>query len=96
MAIMIIPLLVSSGSDQTIEKVAQLIKRESSFWFNNKSGFKTKLQWQDEYFAVSVSQSALVEVRAYIDGQVIHHQKKSFADEYDEFIAKYGFQLSNN
>ena len=30
--------LVSLGSDQTIEKVAQLIKGESSFWFNNKSG----------------------------------------------------------
>jgi REP element-mobilizing transposase RayT len=89
--------LVSLSSDQTIEKVAQMIKGESSFWFNNKSGFNTsKLQWQDEYFAVSVSQSKLVEVRAYIDGQVMHHQKKSFAEEYQEFISKYGFQVSSN
>jgi REP element-mobilizing transposase RayT len=43
-------------SDQTIEKVAQLIKGESSFGFNNKSGFTAaRLQWQDEYFTVSVS-----------------------------------------
>ena len=49
--------LVSLGSDQSIEKIAQLIKGESSFWFNNKSGFKTnKLEWQDEYFAVSVGE----------------------------------------
>jgi REP element-mobilizing transposase RayT len=89
--------LVSLSSDQTIEKVAQLIKGESSFWFNNKSGFNTaKLQWQDEYFAVSVSQSKLHEVRAYIDGQVIHHQKQTFAEEYQKFISKYGFHLSNN
>ena len=85
--------LVSLGSDQTIEKIAQLIKGESSFWFNNKSGFNTsRLQWQDEYFAVSVSESAVGNVRAYIDNQVSHHKKKTFMDEHDEFINKYGFQ----
>jgi REP element-mobilizing transposase RayT len=86
--------LVSLGSDQTIEKTAQLIKGESSFWFNNKSGFKTdKLEWQDEYFAVSVSESGLEAVRAYIDGQVPHHQKKTFSEEYEEFMKRYGFKL---
>ena len=40
--------IVSLGSNQTIDKIAQLIKGESSFWFNNKSGFKTKrLEWQE-------------------------------------------------
>ena len=85
--------LVSLGSDQTIEKIAQLIKGESSFWFNNKSGFNTsRLEWQDEYFAVSVSESTVGNVRAYIDNQVSHHRKKTFMEEYDEFINKYGFQ----
>ncbi|CAN5495867.1 hypothetical protein BH10BAC2_BH10BAC2_12600 [soil metagenome] len=71
--------LVSLGSDQTLEKVAQLIKGEASFWFNNKSGFNTDhLEWQDEYFAVSVSESMLDTVRVYIDNQVEHHQKKLF------------------
>ena len=85
--------LISLGSGQTIDKIAQLIKGESSFWFNNKSGFKTnKLEWQEEYFAVSVSESAVDNVRAYIDNQVKHHQKKTFAEEYEEFIKKYGFK----
>ena len=85
--------LASLGSDQTIEKVAQLIKGESSFWFNNKSGFNTsRLEWQDEYFAVSVSESVLGNVRAYIDNQVNHHKKKTFMEEHNEFINKYGFQ----
>jgi putative transposase len=84
--------LISLGSDQTIEKIAQLLKGESSFWFNNKSGFNTKrLEWQDEYFAVSVSESVLDTVRAYIDHQEKHHRKKTFAEEYDEFINKFGF-----
>lgn len=85
--------LVSLGSDQTIEKIAQLIKGEASFWFNNKSAFDThKLEWQDEYFAVSVSESMLDTVRAYIDNQVTHHQKKTFEEEYNEFMEKYNFQ----
>ena len=86
--------LVSLGSDQTIEKIAQLIKGESSFWFNNKSGFKTdRLEWQEEYFVVSVSESRLNDVRAYIDNQVEHHRRKTFAEEYDEFMKKYGFKM---
>ena len=85
--------LVSLGSNQTIEKVAQLIKGEASFWFNNKSGFETNhLEWQDEYFAVSVSESMLDTVRAYIDNQREHHKKKTFEEEYNEFISKYGFE----
>lgn len=85
--------LVSLGSGQTIDKVAQLIKGESSFWLNNKSGLKAqRLEWQEDYFAVSVSESILDTVRAYIDNQEAHHKKKTFAEEYDEFIKKYGFQ----
>ena len=35
-----------------------LLKGESSFWINNKSGLiNIKFGWQDEYFAVSVSES---------------------------------------
>ena len=85
--------LVSLGSDQTIEKVAQMLKGESSYWFNNKSGFQAnRLEWQDEYFAVSVSESMTDAIRNYIDNQVQHHQKKTFAEEYNEFISKYGFE----
>jgi putative transposase len=86
--------LVSLSSDQTIEKVAQLLKGESSFWFNNRSGFAApRLQWQDDYFAVSVGESGVDNVRAYIDNQEVHHQKKTFAQEYEEFISKYGFSV---
>jgi putative transposase len=88
--------LISLGSDQTVEKIAQLLKGESSFWFNNKSNFKTeKLEWQDECFAVSVSESQLDTVKAYIHNQEIHHKKRSFAEEWDDFITRYGFEILN-
>ncbi len=85
--------LVSLGVDQTIQKVVQLIKGESSYWINKQGLTKEKFEWQDEYFAVSVSESLLDRVRNYIKNQEEHHQKKTFQEEYIEFITKYGFEL---
>ena len=84
--------LISLGVDQTIQKVMQLIKGESSFWINKQKLIEEKFEWQDEYFAVSVSESVLDRVRNYIKNQEQHHSKKTFYQEYDEFIIKYGFQ----
>src|ERR1700675_3215264 len=61
--------LVSLGVDQTISKVMQLIKGESAFWFNKQGLTKQKLEWQNEYFAVSVSESQIDTVRTYIKNQ---------------------------
>ena len=47
----------------------QLIKGESACWINKESLTKQKLDWQDEYFAVSVSESVLDKVRDYIKNQ---------------------------
>ena len=80
-------------NDQTISKVLQLLKGEPSFWINQQKLTKTKFHWQDEYFAVSVSESQVKAVRKYISNQEEHHKKKSFKEEYDEFIQKYGFQV---
>jgi REP element-mobilizing transposase RayT len=72
------------------------MKGESSFWFNNKSGFQSeRLAWQDDYFAVSVSESMIKRVRAYIDRQVKHHRKRSFELEYEDFMKKYGFLVKS-
>src|SRR5690606_12699418 len=65
--------LVSLGIDQTIQKIAQLLKGESSFWINKKKLTATRFEWQDEYFAVSVSESMLDKVRDYIKRQEEHH-----------------------
>lgn len=84
--------LVSLGVDQTIQKVMQLIKGESSFWMNNQKLILDKFEWQDEYFAVSVSESILEKVRNYIKNQERHHCKQTFEEEYNEFMTKYKFK----
>jgi REP element-mobilizing transposase RayT len=88
--------LVSMKSDQTIQKVIQMIKGESAFWFNNQNFILEKFGWQDEYFAVSVSESMIENVRNYIRNQETHHFKKSFDDEYNKMIDVYGFQKFND
>lgn len=88
--------LVSLGVNQTIQKIMQLIKGESSFWINKQGFLKEKFEWQDEYFAVSVSESMIETVRNYIRNQEQHHCKKTFEDEYIEFIEKFGFEKFND
>ena len=84
--------LISLGTDQTISKIMQLIKGESSFWINQSGLCRGKFEWQNEYFAVSVSEQVLDRVREYIAGQEEHHRKKSFAEEYEGFMKRAGFE----
>ncbi|WP_419870209.1 IS200/IS605 family transposase [Chryseobacterium sp. CT-SW4] len=83
--------LLSLGSNQNIEKIVQLIKGESSHWINKNQLTAEKFGWQNDYFALSVSESMLDLIRNYIKNQEKHHKKKTFTEEYQEFIDKYGF-----
>lgn len=88
--------LISLGREQSIAKVAQLVKGESSFWINKNQLTNEQFIWQDDYFAVSVSESNLQTVINYIKNQEIHHAKKSFDDEVKEFEKLYGFLLKKD
>lgn len=85
-----IHLLISLNAEMPISKLVMLIKGESSHWINKNKLVKGKFEWQDEYFAVSVSESVIPKVRDYIKNQEEHHRIKSFSEEYDEFMKKYG------
>lgn len=84
--------LISLSNDQSIEKIMQLLKGESSFWINKNELTRTRFAWQDEYFVVSVSEDAVENARRYIANQEVHHRKKSFAEEFEMFIERGGFQ----
>jgi putative transposase len=84
--------LISLNADQSIAKVLQLLKGEASFWINKNKLIKGSFEWADEYFAVSVSESQVERVQEYIKGQEEHHRKKTWDEEVDEFMEKYGFE----
>ena len=90
-----IHLLISLGTEQTISKVAMLIKGESSLWVNQQKIIKSKFEWQSDYIALSVSQSAVAKVREYIAKQEEHHLKHTFAQEYEGFLFAHNFGTNN-
>lgn len=84
--------LLTLNADMSISKALQLIKGESAYWANQNKIIKTRLEWADEYFAVSVSESMIDKVREYIKNQEDHHRQVTFLQEYEQFIEKYGFE----
>jgi putative transposase len=83
--------LISMACDQNIAQIMKLLKGESSS-FGSKAGlFGAEFDWADDYYAVSVSQSQVESVRNYLKKQEEHHRTKSFAEECQVFMEKYGF-----
>ncbi len=67
------------------------IKVESNEFINGKKWIKGKFNWQEGYGVFSYSQSHIDRVIKYIMNQEKRHLKKSFSQEYHEFLEK--FQL---
>ncbi len=84
--------LLALNADMSIAKTMQFIKGESAHWANTKKLMNQKLDWANEYFAVSVSESMIEKVRDYIKNQEEHHKRTTFKNEHEEFMKKYGFE----
>lgn len=74
-------ILISLGRSQDIAKIMMLIKGESAHWLNEQRLFRGKFHWQDDYYAVSVSESQVDKVRRYISRQEEHHKAATFEKE---------------
>lgn len=65
------------------------IKNNSSKFINNQKFLGGKFSWQTGYGAFSYSQSQIEHVYSYILNQEEHHKKKTFREEYLDFLKKY-------
>ncbi len=77
---------------KSIEEVVQLFKGNSSHWINENKLVTGRFAWGRGYRAFSVSHSDVTRVAAYVAGQEEHHKKKTFAQEYELFIKRYGLE----
>lgn len=84
-----IHLLVGMRPAQSISDLLQDIKGSSSKWINEKNFVTHKFAWQEGYGAFSYGKSQVNNVIAYIKNQEKHHRKKSFREEYVEFLEKF-------
>lgn len=72
-----------------ISDLVRDIKNNSSKFINEKGFIKGKFQWQEGYGAFSYAYSQIDQVYNYILNQETHHQKKTFKDEYLDFLSKF-------
>ena len=73
-------------------QLAQYLKGDSSKWMHEEFPALRGFAWQEGYSAFTVSKSNLPEVIAYIQNQRKHHEKRSFQDEYRDFLRKHGIE----
>lgn len=86
--------LISLNPGQTIDKIMQLLKGESSYWMNKQRITQGAFEWADEYFAISVSDTQVHRVREYIKNQERHHALKTWEQERQEFIEQLRFTVN--
>ena len=73
----------------SISDLMRDVKNNSSKFINDKGFVKGKFSWQEGYGAFSYSHSQIEQVYNYILNQELHHHKKTFKEEYLEFLTKY-------
>lgn len=81
-----IHMLIGLRPTQSISDLMKDVKGSSSKWINEMGFIKEKFEWQEGYGAFSYGKSQLKNVIAYIENQKVHHAKKTFREEYIEFL----------
>ena len=84
-----IHMLVGLRPVQAVSDLMQDIKGSSSKWINEQKFTQGRFSWQEGYGAFSYSKSQLNAVINYIKNQEKHHQKKTFLQEYKEFLERF-------
>ena len=73
----------------SISQLVKEIKVSSTNFINEKKFLDTPFYWQEGYGCFSYSKSPRDSVVNYIQNQKQHHAKKSFREEYIEFLTKF-------
>ncbi len=84
-----IHLLISINPNVSVSDLVRDIKAGTSKFINEKKWINGKFNWQEGYGAFSYSRSSVDSVIKYILNQEEHHSKKTFREEYLEFMEKF-------
>ncbi len=84
-----IHILIGLKPAMALSDLIREIKTSSSKFISEKGWIKGNFNWQERYGAFSYAHSQLDSVIAYIQNQEIHHQTKTFKEEYLNFLDKF-------
>ena len=82
-------ILIGQKPDIALSDLVGAIKAGSTNFINRSRWVLGCFNWQEGFGAFSYSHSQLTPVIRYIQNQERHHTKKSFRDEYVEFLKKF-------
>jgi putative transposase len=85
-------LLAKLRPDRALSDVLRDLKANASGWMHDVFPDMKDFSWQRGYGAFTVSRSNVEKVQDYIARQKEHHQKKSFRDEFIEFLEANGIE----
>jgi REP element-mobilizing transposase RayT len=88
-----IHILIGYNVNQLIPDLVEKVKTSSNAWIKQKRLSTFKFEWQKGYGAFSHSSSQINQVVKYIINQEKHHCKKTFREEYIEFLRKNKIQF---
>jgi putative transposase len=71
------------------------VKKSTSVYIRDNKLSSFKFQWQEGFGAFSYSHSSLDNVIHYIMNQKQHHIKKTFQQEYEEFLTKFNIEFKS-
>jgi len=87
-----IHLLIGLKPSISISDLVRDIKAGSSKFINDNHWLKGKFNWQEGFGAFSYSRSQIDNVIKYIVNQREHHKKKTFKEEYIEFLKRFAIE----
>lgn len=79
-------LLIGMKPDACLSDLVRDIKANSSKFINEQKLVVGKFEWQTGFGAFTLGYSQLATVVTYIKNQEEHHRKKSFREEYLDFL----------
>jgi putative transposase len=77
-----------------ISDLVRDIKNNSSKYVNENGWVKGKFSWQEGFGSFSYSHTHIDNVYRYILNQEQHHKKKTFKEEYLEFLEKFRIEYN--
>ena len=87
-------LFIGLRPSMAISDLVRDIKNNSSNFINSKKWVKGRFSWQEGYGVFSYSHSQIETVYNYILNQEEHHRKKTFREEYIDFLERFGIEYN--
>lgn len=87
-------ILVGLKPNISISDLVRDIKAGSSKFINDSKWINGKFNWQEGFGAFSYSKSNLDNVIKYILNQEEHHKKRTFKEEYIDFLKKFEIEYN--